>query len=240
MPECVYKITVPSVTTILSSEIPDPDYDKWVLAMGKAKVDKIMSDAANRGSAMHVYLENFIENFSKTKNIAEALKYTQEKSIIQLREENIPEDKIKEGLELFYKFYYSDYVNLYDNVVAIELPIYSPSLFYRGKLDIFYKDKLFGFSITDFKSSNGKIKKDSIKEIKYFLQLGAYANCIDEMYKSKNLIIKRASILCIDKKSEKLQEIECSGNKLEDYKEQFKTLVKQYHIKYEQDYLIEK
>jgi hypothetical protein len=93
-------------------------------------------------------------------------------------------------------------------------------------------------SLTDFKSSNGKIKKGSVKEEKYKLQLGAYSQCIDEMYKEKNIIINRSSILCVDKKSEILQEIECVGKELQEYKEKFKTLVVDYYKKYNNEYLI--
>jgi hypothetical protein len=59
------------------------------------------------------------------------------------------------------------------------------------------------------------------------------------MYKEKNLSINRASILCIDKKSDILDEIECVGTELKEYKEKFKTFVKEYHVKHGQEYLIQ-
>jgi len=238
LPEAVYKIKIPSVSTILGEMIPDPEYDKWVETMGQAAVDKIMTAAGNRGSSMHTFVENFISKYSLSKDVSEALKYTQEESPKILKEDNIPNDKIEEGRNLFYKFYYSDYSNQYNDMLAIELGIYSPSLFYRGKLDILYKDKIFGLALTDFKSSNGKIKKGSTKEIKYFYQLGGYANCLREMYKEKGLIINKASILCVDKQSDILQEIILSGVELETYEQKFIELVKEYHIKHSQEYLI--
>jgi len=239
LPEAVYKIKVPSVSTILGEMIPDPDWDAFVEQVGKEKADAIMIAAGNRGSSMHMFIENFISTYSKSKDVSEALKYTQEESPKQLKIDNIPNDKIEEGRNLFYKFYYSDYSNRYSDMLAIELGIYSPSLFYRGKLDILYKDKLFGLSLTDFKSSNGKIKKGSTKELKYLYQLGGYANALDEMYKEKNVIINRASILCVDKQNDVLQEVELNGTQLQDFKEKFKTLVREYHIKNNQEYLIQ-
>lgn len=238
LPQAIYKIKVPGVSTIISECIPDPEWDAFVAQVGQEKAEAIMTAAGNRGTATHIFLENFISIYSKTKDVSEALRYTQEQSPKILLEDNIPQDKIDEGCNLFYKFYYSDYANLYSDTLAQELPIYSPSLFYRGKLDIMYKDKLFGLTITDFKSSNGKIKKGSIKELKYFYQLGAYANCIDEMYAQKNIVTNRSTILCIDKQNDTLQEIELTGNQLKEYKEKFKTLCREYHIKNKQEYLI--
>ena len=219
--------------------IPDPDYEKWVIEMGKEKVEEIMKLAGQRGTAMHVFLETFINTYSKTKDVSQSLKITQEESPKLLAIEQIPPNKVEEGRNLFYKFYFSEFTNTYSSVLGIEMGIYSPTLFYRGKLDIFYNDKLFGPSLTDFKSASEKIKKGSTKEYKYFCQLGAYANALDEMYISKNLIIKRASILCINKKEDDLQEIELSGVKLEEFKQTFKTLCKEYHIKNKQEYLIQ-
>lgn len=238
LPEAVHKIKVPSVTSVIGEMIPDPEFDQFVAQVGKEKADQIMISAGNRGSAMHTFIEEFISIYSKTKDVSEALRVTQETSPKILLESNIPADKIEEGRNLFYKFYYSDHSTQFNDLLAIELGIYSSTLFYRGKLDILYKDKLFGLSLCDLKSSNGRIKKGSTKELKYFYQLGGYARALDEMYKEKNVVINRASILCVDKKSDILQEVELSGVKLTEFKEKFKTLVTEYHIKNNQEYLI--
>jgi len=238
LPSCYYKIKIPSVTTVLSEMVPDPEFDKWVLQIGKEKAEQIMTAAANRGSSMHTFLELFITKYTQSKDVSEALRYTQEESPKILLTENIPAPKIEEGRNLFYKFYYSDYAQQFSDMIAMEMGIYSSSLFYRGKLDILYKDRNFGLSLTDFKSSNGKIKKGSVKELKYKLQLGAYSQCIKEMYKEKNIKCNNASILCVDKQSDILQEITISGAELVSYENQFVELIKQYHIKHSQEYLL--
>jgi hypothetical protein len=238
LPECVYKIKVPSVTQIINECIPDPDWDAFIAQVGKEKADDILMKAGQRGTSMHTFIEEFIVPYSKSNDISEALKLTQENTPKLLLEQQIPENKIKEGMDYFYKFYYSNYSTKFFNLLAVEMGIFSPSLFYRGKLDILYKDNLFGISLTDLKSSNDKVKKGSIKEYKHFLQLGAYANCLDEMYKDKGLIIKNASILNISKKTDELQEIVLSGTNLTDFKEKFKTLIRDYHIKNNQEYLL--
>jgi hypothetical protein len=238
LPEAHYIFHVPSVSTILS-EVPDPELEAFIQNIGKEKADEIMKLAAFRGSATHIFIQQFIIKYSQNKDISEALKYTQEESPRLLEREQVPQNKIEEGRNLFYKFYYSDYSNRYLDVLAIELMIYSPLYYYRGKLDILYKDKLFGLSITDFKSASEKIKKDSAKEYKMKLQLGAYANAIEEMYKEKNIIVNNANILCINKRDDVIQEIMCSGTELQKMKDEFKTLVKSWHIKYNQQFLIQ-
>jgi len=238
LPEAVYKIKVPGITTVIGEMLPNPDFDKFVLEVGKEKAEQIMTAAGNRGTAMHTFIEGFMDTYSKSGDVSEALRVTQETSPKLLIEEKIPESKIDEGRKLFYKFYYSEYPQRYKNIVAIEMPIFSPSLFYRGKLDVLYKDPIFGLSLTDLKSSNGRIKKGSSKEISYFFQLGGYANAIEEMYVEKGLIINQASILCVDKQSDILQEIVLSGAELNEYKEKFRNLVREYHIKNKQSYLL--
>ena len=239
LPEAVLKVKVPSVGTVIGEMIPDPDWDKFIAEVGKERADQIMTLAGYRGTAMHCFIETFITTYAKTKDVSQALKVTQEESPKTLALEQIPPDKIEEGRNLFYKFYYSPYASTYNNVLGMEMGVYSPSLFYRGKLDILYRDPLFGVALTDFKSSSERIKKGSVKEYKYFCQLGGYANALDEMYVSKGLVIKRAAILCVDKKSDELQEIELSGAKLEEFKETFKTLCRGYHTKLNQEYLIQ-
>ncbi len=238
LPEAWLKIKVPGVTSVINETVPDPEMEEWVRKVGQAKVDEILTNAGYRGTAMHLFIENFLNTFAKNKDASEALTATQTLTPPQLLIENIPQYKIDEGRNLFYKFYYSSFANSYENLIATELGIYSASLFYRGKLDVFYKDRVFGVCVTDFKTSTAYIKKGSMKEHKYFLQLGGYVNAVEEMYKEKNLQIKKSSILCVNTKSDELQEIVLAGKELEKYKTEFKTLVKEFHIINNQKYLI--
>src|ERR1035437_2887962 len=130
--ECWVKIKVPSVSTIISEQIPDPDYEEFVKNLGQEKADEISKQAAYRGTAMHLFLENFIKVYSKYKDVSKPLSYTQSESVKKLIEDNVPENKIKEGRDLFYKFYYSEHSSKFNDLVGIELSIYSPSLYYRG------------------------------------------------------------------------------------------------------------
>jgi hypothetical protein len=103
---------------------------------------------------------------------------------------------------------------------------------------VFFQDRVYGPVVTDFKTSSGYIKKGSVKELKYFLQIAAYSSSINEMYKHKNLSIKRGSALCVNTKSEALQEIILEGAKLKEYENEFKKIVREWHTKHTQKYLI--
>ena len=85
---------------------------------------------------------------------------------------------------------------------------------------------------------NSQCKKGSVKELKYKTQIGGYASALDEMYESKGITVKIGSILCVNTKSDVLQEVVCEGKELEEYKEKFRSLVREYHIKNKQEYLI--
>lgn len=238
LPECYYKINIPSVTGIINACVPDPELDAFIQNVGKEKAEQIMTSAGHRGSSMHMFIEQFVSTLDKTKDPSHALEVTQKQSPLLLESEKIPIDKIEEGLKLFYKFYYSPFSNQFTDIIGQEMGIYSPTLFYRGKLDIFYKHRIFEFSVSDFKSMSTPVKKGSAKEYKMKLQLGAYGNALDEMYQSKGLRIKHGSLICVNKKDDIVTEISCSGQELEKMKEEFKTLVITWHRQNNQEYLI--
>jgi hypothetical protein len=235
--EAYYKIKVPSVTTIIGDMVPDPELEKWVNDVGEEKAKEIMNNAALRGTAMHTFIEIFMNALKETKDVSSALSTAQVKAPEELVKAEVPANKIKEGMSLFYKFYYSDYPAEYADLVGTELALYSKYSFYRGKADIFFRSRVFGPKVTDFKTSNGYISKGSVKEFKYKCQLGAYALALDEMLEEKNVKLNSASILCVSTQSESLQEIECSGKELERYKQEFKTLSMSWHKKNNQGYL---
>jgi hypothetical protein len=228
LPEAYYKMKVPSVSAILSL-IPDPEFEAWIASMGKERVDEIMKQAGYRGTAMHAFIEVFVNSYFKTKDVSVALSTAQTITPPRLKEEGIPENKIIEGRDLFYKFYYSDFPSEYTDLMGTEIGIHSKKLFYRGKADILFKERVHGPKVTDFKTSGGYIKKDSVKEYKYKCQLGGYCLALDEMFQEKGIVVNASSILCVNTKSDILQEIECSGAELQEYKEKFKTLTIEWH-----------
>jgi hypothetical protein len=235
--DAYYKLVVPSITGIVST-IPDPDLDTFIKNVGSEAAERIMTNSANRGTSMHLFIENFLRILSSKKDVSVALKHTQTQTPIQLSEEGIPQDKIDEGRDLFYKFYYSQFPLQYHTILGLEYPIYSPSYFFRGKIDVLFKDNVYGPSVTDFKTCSEVAKKGSVKEYKYKIQIGGYSVAIDEMLKSKNITVKKSSLLFVNTQNEILNELICVGDELETYKSEFKKLVLDWHVKNGQEFLI--
>lgn len=236
-PSAYYPLRTPGVTTVINDLIPDPEWDEFVKEVGEEKAQQILEAAGQRGTAMHCFIENFILAYSKSGDPSRALKYTQEVSCDMLTEQNIPSNKIEKGRELFFNFYYSDYSSVYKNIISTEMPVFSPFLFYRGKIDLFYNIPHIGKSILDFKSSSSTIKKGSTKEKKYKLQLGGYALGVEHMFAQKNIKINKSSFLIIMTNSNIISEITCENEELEEQKNEFKTLIKEWHIKNKQSFL---
>ncbi len=240
LPECYVRVKTPGVGSIINAAIPDPGLDKWIEEVGKEKADQITQAAWHRGTAMHIFIENYILKMMETKDPTEALEYTLRISPpVLLNVENIPENKINEGRELFYKFYYSDQAKDYSEIIGSEFMVHSPYYYYRGKADWLYNKLLYGMSVSDFKTSSKLIEKGSVKENKYKHQLGAYAGGVEDMYKSKgaNIKVNYASIICIQTRSDIVQSVELFNEELEEYKQKFKTICRQYHIDNGQEFL---
>lgn len=239
LPTAYYPLKVPGVTTIIGDSIVDPEYLKFVEEVGEEKAKQITEAAWHRGTAMHAFIENFVKELAKTKDPSMALQHTQTVSPMLLEQEGVPMEKIDKGRELFFNFYYSDYANSYTDLIGSELVLYSPLFFYRGKTDVFYNENGIGRVVTDYKTASKLIVKGSVKESIYKLQLGAYANAIEEMFAEKDVKVAKASILAVQTKSAMIQEIVCQGDELQEQKEAFKTLCKEWHIKNNQGFLFE-
>ena len=149
---------LPSVTTILSatqSEEKKKSLADWRARMGAQSADRIRDVSAMRGTAMHRYLEAFIDG-------------TGHKDLTSVGKEAEPMAKriIESGLgEL-------------DEVWGQEVTLYYPGL-YAGATDIVgvYEGKP---AIIDFKQTNKPKKREWISD--YFSQLGAYCMAHNYVY----------------------------------------------------------
>ena len=161
---------LPSVTTILSatqSEEKRKSLADWKARMGPQYADKVRDIAAMRGTAMHRYLEAFIDG-------------TGHKDLTFIGKEAEPMAKkiIESGLgEL-------------DEVWGQEVTLYYPGL-YAGATDIVgvYEGQP---AIIDFKQTNKPKKREWITD--YFCQLGAYCMAHNYVYGTK--IQKGVILMC--------------------------------------------
>jgi genome maintenance exonuclease 1 len=144
---------VPSVTTILDrtkSEESRQALENWRRAIGHDRAQAITTEAANRGTRMHSYLESFILN--------DDLKPLPDNPFAQ-PSWFMAAEVILKGLS-----------NV-DEVWGTEVPVYYSGL-YAGTTDCVgvWKGQP---AIIDFKQSNKPKKRERIDD--YFVQLAAYA-----------------------------------------------------------------
>ena len=143
---------LPSVTTILDATKSDESKKKlsqWMLIKGKTEATRIKNQAAERGTAMHTYLEKYVGNSGH-------LDLTDTGRVAKPMAETV----IKEGLN-----------GKLSEIWGTEITLYYPGL-YAGVTDVVgvydYED-----SIIDFKQSNRPKRKEWVED--YFMQIGAYA-----------------------------------------------------------------
>ena len=152
---------LPSVTTILSACQSDEKRQSlaaWKARMGDKAADEVRDTAAARGTAMHTYLEHYLDG-------------TGYKDLTTLgKQAEIMANKIIEsGL--------GDLEELW----GLETTLYYPDL-YAGATDVV---GVYGGqpAIIDFKQSNKPKRREWILD--YFEQLGAYAMAHNQVYGTK-------------------------------------------------------
>jgi hypothetical protein len=152
---------LPSVTTILSATQSDEKRQSlanWKARLGDQAADRVRDVAAMRGTAMHTFLEAYVQG-------------TGHKDLTSIGKEAEPmaQKIIEAGLGDL------------DEVWGTEVTLYYPDL-YAGACDIvgIYANK---DSIIDFKQTNKPKKREWIED--YFIQLGAYAMAHNYVYQTK-------------------------------------------------------
>ena len=152
---------LPSVTTILAetqSEEKRQSLQRWKDRVGLDAADQIKNEAANRGTAMHAYLEDHLSG----KQRIDLTPIGQEaRTMAQM----IVDQGLKDLNEIW----------------GSEVTVHYPGL-YAGATDVagIYNS---AESIIDFKQSNKPKRREWISD--YFTQLGAYAMAHNHVYGTK-------------------------------------------------------
>jgi len=149
---------LPSVTTILGetkSKRDQEGIERWIRKVGKVEAERVKNEAANRGTAMHKYLEDLIRG---TRSM--------DLTTLGQQAQTMAEIIVERGL------------NDVDEVYGIESTLYYPEL-YAGSVDLVgrYNGKI---SIIDFKQTNKPKQREWIGD--YFQQMGAYGMAHDAVY----------------------------------------------------------
>ena len=145
-----------SVTTIISEKSDKTALYEWRKRVGDEEANRISTQAARRGTSIHKIAERYI-----------------------LNEENIYKDEMPINVEMF-KTIKNTLDRHVDNIVGIELPLYSKALKCAGRTDLVaeYDGKL---SIIDFKTSRKPKKEEWIEN--YFIQSTVYSMMFEWTYK---------------------------------------------------------
>ncbi len=152
---------VPSVTTILDktkSAESKAALDNWRKAVGEKKAQEITTEAANRGTRMHKWLEDYVQN---NRNMGEP-----GTNPYSIQSHKMAQTIVEQGL-----------VHV-DEVWGIEVPLYVSGL-YAGTTDAcgVHKGKP---AILDYKQTNKPKKTEWVQD--YFLQLCAYGLAHNETH----------------------------------------------------------
>ena len=164
---------VPSVTTILGATQPEEkkqSLQNWRNSVGAERAQAITTEAANRGTRMHKYLEDYIRNGVISERGSNPYSWASHKMA-----QTVIEDGLKNVNEIW----------------GVEIPLYFPQM-YAGTTDgcgLHMGEE----SILDYKQTNKEKKREYIED--YFLQLVAYSEAHNEVYGTK--IRKGVILMCV-------------------------------------------
>ena len=158
-----------SVTTVLDGALDKTALHEWRKRVGHEEAQKITTQAARRGTAVHSIAERYV-----------------------LNEENYLRGAMPSGIDAFkgVQTLLDEHV---DNILGIELPLYSVALKTAGRCDLIAEFDGVP-SVIDFKTSR-KLKKEEWIE-SYFLQTTVYSMMFEWIYKIK--IPQIAILIAVD------------------------------------------
>ena len=206
---------LPSVTTILDktkSQDKIEALNRWRKSVGVEKAQQITTEAANRGTRMHTYLEQYVRDGAikdPGTNPYTWPSHAMAKVVV---------DK---GLRNVSEFW------------GIEVPLYFPSI-YAGTTDgagIHLNEE----AILDYKQTNKPKKREWIDD--YFVQLCAYAEAHNEIHGTK--IRKGVILMCVKPdldeqfniiKPPEYQEFVLEGAEFDKYRDLWWRKVEQYYL----------
>ena len=162
---------LPSVTSILQATKSEEDkasLENWKQRVGHKEANKIKTEASNRGTSMHSYIEDFLRG-----RINESFFESNEQY------KNMAKEIINKGIK-----------SKLEEIYGMETALHYPEK-YAGTADLvgIYQGQE---TIIDFKQANKPKKTDYIQD--YFLQLGAYTLAHNVVYKTS--ITSGVILLC--------------------------------------------
>jgi genome maintenance exonuclease 1 len=207
---------LPSVTTILDKTKPEEKkliLEQWRRRVGYEKAQQITTEAANRGTRMHTYLEHYVKNGELKDRGTNPFGWASHA---------MAEVVIDQGL-----------TNRVNEFWGYEVPLYFPKV-YAGTTDA-AGVHLNEESILDYKQTNKPKKREWIDD--YFLQLCAYAEAHNELHGTR--IKKGVILMCVKPVTDDMgnvlatpeyQEFVLEGDEFEKYRGLWWKRVEQFYM----------
>ena len=150
--------SLPSVTTVLSKTKDKSGLDRWRNRVGEKKAEKIIADSARIGTALHLYIEHYV-NGHGYKDLTDVGKKAQTMAQV------IIDEGLKDVTEIW----------------GSEVHLYYPGK-YAGTTDMvgLYKGRP---AIIDFKQTNKPKKREWVQD--YLMQLAAYAHAHNNLFNTE-------------------------------------------------------
>ena len=208
-------LRLPSVTTILEATKPEEKkaaLQAWRRRVGAEQAQAITTEAANRGTRMHSYLEHYVKTGTARERGTNPFSWASHAMAAVV---------IEQGLKHVQEFW------------GIEVPLYFPGI-YAGTTDgcgIHLGDQ----AILDYKQTNRPKRREYIDD--YFMQLCAYAEAHNEVYNTN--ICKGVILMCVKPdmdannnilKPPEYQEFILEGVEFEQYRQLWWQRVEQYYM----------
>jgi genome maintenance exonuclease 1 len=206
---------LPSVTTILD-KTKSPDkieaLNRWRKSVGVEKAQQITTEAANRGTRMHTYLEQYVRDGEIKEPGSNPYSWPSHA---------MAKVVVDKGLCNVSEFW------------GIEVPLYFPSI-YAGTTDgagIHQNEE----AILDYKQTNKPKRREWIDD--YFIQLCAYAEAHNEVHGTR--IRKGVILMCVKPdlddqfniiKPPEYQEFVLEGAEFDRYRDLWWRKVEQYYL----------
>lgn len=195
---------IPSVTTILDATKPLEAKQallNWRKSVGEIRAQEITTEAANRGTRMHKWLENYV--ISGTLTLPGTNPYSKQSHSMA---NTIINNGLKNNVTEFW---------------GVEVPLYYSGL-YAGTSDCI---ALWNGSpaIIDFKQTNKPKKREFIQD--YFLQLAAYGLAHNHTHGTS--ITSGVILMC--SANNEYQEFIISGTEFEEYTQKWLNRVESYY-----------
>ena len=195
--------TTPSVTTILSKTKDQTGLNEWKKRVGEQEAQRIVTEAAGVGTALHNNLEKFLAGEKRVPG----------NNLVHVQANKMADIIIENGI--------ADV----DEVWGIEQGLYYPEM-YSGTTDLcgVYKGNP---SIMDFKQTNKPKKKEWVDD--YYLQMAAYATAHNKVY---GTTIREGHIFMCSRDLQ-YQQFDLWPDEFDYWADQWLDRVAEYYIKFE-------